>query len=73
LGVVYVIKTDGKEVFRSSAVRGPTHAYYAVEVAGVKTLELLVENAYDHNWANWSLWLDPTLFRESAKNTDGHQ
>jgi len=73
LGVVYVIKTDGKEVFRSSAVRGATHAQYAVDVAGVKTLELLVENAYDHNWANWSLWLDPTLFREPSKNTDAHQ
>jgi hypothetical protein len=73
LGVVYVIKTDGKEVFRSSTIRGATHANYAVDVAGVKTLELLVENAYDHNWANWSLWLDPALFRESSKNTDGHQ
>jgi len=73
LGVVFVIKADGKEVFRSSIIRGATHAYYAVDVAGVKTLELLVENAYDHNWANWSLWLDPTLFRESSKNTDGHQ
>jgi hypothetical protein len=73
LGVVFVIKTDGKEVFRSSSIRGATHAYYAVDVAGVKTLELLVENAYGHNWANWSLWLDPTLFRQSSKNTDGHQ
>jgi hypothetical protein len=73
LGVVFVIKTDGKEVFRSSIIRGATHAHYVVDVAGVKTLELLVENAYDHNWANWSLWLDPTLFRESSKNTDRHR
>jgi hypothetical protein len=73
LGVVFVIKADGKEVFRSAIIRGATHAHYAVDVAGVKTLELVVENAYDHNWANWSLWLDPTLFRESSKNTDGHQ
>jgi len=71
LGVVYVIKTDGKEVFRSSIIRGATHADYAVDVAGVNTLELLVENADEHNWANWSLWLDPTLFRGSSKKTDG--
>jgi hypothetical protein len=71
LGVVFVIKTDGKEVFRSSIVREAAHTEYAVDVAGVKTLELLVENAYDHNWANWSLWLDPTLTRESLKNTAG--
>jgi hypothetical protein len=73
LGVVYVIKTDGKEVFRSFVIRGANQARYNVDVTGVKTLELLVENAYDHNWANWSLWLDPTLFREASKNRDGHQ
>jgi hypothetical protein len=73
LGIVFVIKTDGKEVFRSSSIRGATHAYYDVDVAGAKTLELLVENAYDHNWANWSLWLEPTLFREASKSTDGHE
>lgn len=73
LGVVFVIKTDGNEVFRSSSIRGATHAYYSVDVAGAKALELLVENAYDHNWANWSLWLDPTLFRETSKNTDGQR
>jgi hypothetical protein len=72
LGVVYVIKTDGKEVFRSSVIRGANQAHYDVDVAGVKTLELLVENANDHKWANWSLWLDPTLLREASKNTDGH-
>jgi NPCBM/NEW2 domain len=72
-GIVYVIKTDGKEVFRSSVIRGASQAHYDIDVAGVRTLELLVEKAYDQNGCNWSLWLDPTLFRESFKNTDGHQ
>jgi hypothetical protein len=70
LGVVFVIKTDGKEVFRSSSIRGANQARYNVDVTGIKTLELLVENAYDHNWANWSLWLDPTLFRKASKRMD---
>jgi hypothetical protein len=72
LGVVCVIKTDGNEVFRSCVIRGANQARYNVDVTGVTTLELLVENAHDHNWANWSLWLDPTLFREASKKTDGH-
>ena len=65
-GVVFVIKTDGKEVFRSAAINGfngSTRPRYDVNLAGVKTLELIVENATDQNSCNWALWLDPTLFR----------
>ncbi len=62
-GVVFVIKTDGKEVFRSRTIRGATKAGYRLDVTGVKTLELIVENASDRNTHNWSLWLGPTLFR----------
>jgi hypothetical protein len=68
-GVVFVIKTDGKEVFRSAIIRGSTQAGYDVDVTGVKTLELIVEKANDQNGGNWALWLDPTLSRESSKNT----
>jgi hypothetical protein len=70
--VVFVIKTDGKRVFRSPIIQGSTRASYEVEVAGVKTLELIVENAYQRNGGNWGLWLDPTLFREPGMNTEGH-
>ncbi len=66
-GVVFVIKTDGKEVFRSSVIRGSEHPRYDVDVTGVKTLELVVDKAQDRNGGNWGLWLDPTLFRESPK------
>lgn len=63
-GIVFVIKTDGREVFRSEIVRGTKQARYEVDVTGVKTLELVVEKANDQNGGNWGLWLDPTLFRE---------
>jgi len=62
-GVVFVIKTDGREVFRSSIIRGSKHAPYEVDVTGVKTLELQVDKAFDQNGGNWGLWLDPTLSR----------
>ena len=62
-GVVFVIKTDGREVFRSLAIRGPTKHSYTVDVTGGKTLELIVENASDRNGGNWGLWLDPVLSR----------
>ena len=62
-GVVFVIKTDGREVFRSLAIRGPIKPSYAVDLTGVKTLELIVEKASERNGGNWGLWLDPVLSR----------
>jgi hypothetical protein len=69
-GVVFVIKTDGTEVFRSSVIRGSNRPRYALDVAGVEQAELLVEKAYDQNGGNWGLWLEPTLFREASKTTN---
>lgn len=63
-GVIFVIRADGKEVFRSNAIRGAEHASYDLDMTGVKKLELVVENAADQNGCNWALWLDPTLGRE---------
>jgi hypothetical protein len=62
-GVVFVIKTDGKEVFRSTVIRGTSKARYDLNVSGAKSLELIVEKATDRNGSNWALWLDPTLYR----------
>jgi hypothetical protein len=62
-GVVFVIKTDGREIYRSLAIRGPTKPSYTVDLTGVKTLELIVEQAAERNGGNWGLWLDPVLSR----------
>lgn len=62
-GVVFVIKGDGKELFRSATVRGAEHVNYDVNMAGVNTLELVVEQAQDRNGGNWALWLAPVLSR----------
>jgi hypothetical protein len=61
--VVFVIKTDGREAFRSPIIRGADHAHYEVDLAGVNILELVVEKAGRQNGGNWSLWLDPMLSR----------
>ncbi|MDB6112848.1 MAG: hypothetical protein JWR69_4598 [Pedosphaera sp.] len=62
--VVFVIKTDGKEVFRSPSIRESAKASYDVNVTGAKTLELIVEKAEKRNSGNWGLWLDPMLSQE---------
>jgi hypothetical protein len=69
-GVVFIIKADGKEAFRSRVTRGANKARYEVDVAGVRTLELIVDKAGNQNNNNWGLWLDPTLSREPR--TDGN-
>jgi hypothetical protein len=70
-GVVFVIKTDGKEAFRSSTVRGSDQARYDVALTGVETLELVVEKAIAQNGGNWALWLDPILSRASSTSVEG--
>jgi hypothetical protein len=61
--VTFVIKADGKEIFRSPVIRKSAKASYKVDVTGVKTLELIVEDGGNGNGNDWGLWLDPTLSR----------
>lgn len=74
-GIVFVIKADDKEVFRSEKIRGTEHARYDIDVTGVKKLELIVEKAVERNGGNWAIWLEPTLFRQhprlSSPKSDG--
>lgn len=61
--VIFIIRADGREVFRSPTIRAAKQADYKINVAGVQTLELLVDPAGNGNGNDWGLWLDPTLTR----------
>jgi hypothetical protein len=61
--VIFIIKADGKEVFRSATIRGAKKAAYQIGLAGVQKLELIVDPAGDGNGNDWGLWLDPMLGR----------
>ena len=63
--VVFVIKADGKEKYRSSVIRKTAKARYEVDVTDVKNLELVVEDGGNGKGNDWGLWLEPTLFREA--------
>ncbi|HYG24152.1 MAG TPA: NPCBM/NEW2 domain-containing protein [Verrucomicrobiae bacterium] len=65
-GVIFIIKADGREVFRSTPVRGSNPIHYDVDIEGVKALELVVEKAGNQNGGNWALWLEPELLREPS-------
>jgi hypothetical protein len=61
--VVFVIKGDGRELYRSRQTRAGQLCSYRVAVEGVKELELSVENGGDGNDSDWGLWLGPELSR----------
>lgn len=61
--VDFVIRGDGKELYRSGQVRDSMEREYAVDVIGVKDLELIVEDCGDGNRGDLALWLDPVLTR----------
>jgi hypothetical protein len=61
--VVFVIKADGKELFRSPTIQDKKLHEQQVSVEGVKLLELLVENAGDGGTYDWGVWIEPRLGR----------
>ncbi len=65
--VVFVVKGDGKELFRSPKVSDRQVRKVEVGIAGVEELELVVEDAGDGNSSDWGVWIAPTL-RRSAGN-----
>jgi hypothetical protein len=61
--VVFVVKGDGKELFRSGLVRDSKECKISVSLAGVKKLELVVENGGDGGNGDWGIWFDPQMSR----------
>ncbi len=61
--VVFVVKGDGKELFRSPLIQGEDSAEVKLDVRGVKTLELISEDGGDGIGSDWSVWFEPKLSR----------
>jgi hypothetical protein len=61
--VVFVVKGDGKELFRSDLIKGNQVQNLDIDVTGISKLELLTENGNDGANGDWGVWLDPTLQR----------
>jgi hypothetical protein len=65
--VVFVIRGDGRELFRSPTLRPGGLASYDVDLAGVAILELATEDGGDGKAADWGVWLAPTLRADRAR------
>jgi hypothetical protein len=58
---VFVVKADGRELFRSEKMEAGKAVQIKADVSSVKKLELLTEDAGDGNRGAWSIWCDPML------------
>ena len=61
--VVFVVKGDGKELFRSALVKDHVRRDAEIDVEGVNTLELVTEDGGDGNRSDHSIWIEPILTR----------
>jgi len=62
--VVFVVRGDDKELFRSGIVRqGDKPSLKEIDIKGVRRLELAVEETEDGRSSDWAVWLAPKLER----------
>ena len=61
--VVFVVRADDKEIFRSPVLQPGKTESYDLDLTGVKKLILSTEDAGDGKAADWGLWLAPELSR----------
>jgi len=61
--VVFVVKGDGKELFRSDLIKDNQVQNLDIDITGISKLELLTENGNDGANGDWGVWLEPTLQR----------
>ena len=61
--VVFVIKCDGKETFRSKLMNDWVEGLVNVDLTGVNRLELVVEDGGDGKWGDCGIWFSPMLMR----------
>lgn len=61
--VVFIIKADGKQLWRSRLIKSGKLQTYNLDIAGKQNIELIVQDGGDGNGSDWGLWLEPTLSR----------
>lgn len=60
---VFVVRGDGRELYRSPVLRAGNRATVEVEVRGIAKLELLADGAEGHHHNSWAVWIEPELTR----------
>jgi hypothetical protein len=61
--VVFIVKCDDKEVYRSDLIDEWTERPVDLDVTGVKKLELIANDGGNGKWADCAVWFAPRLTR----------
>ena len=61
--VVFVVKCDGQETFRSDLISDWVEGLVKVDLTGVDQLELIVEDGGNGKWGDCGIWFSPMLTR----------
>ena len=61
--VVFVVRGDDKELFRSALISDKQLHQLEVPVTGVQRLELIVEDGGNGKGSDWCVWVEPILER----------
>lgn len=59
--VVFVVRGDGKELFRTPTIKDHQLRRLEIETTEVKILELIVEDGGNGISSDWGVWIEPTL------------
>lgn len=62
--VSFIIQADGKELFRTPVINQEKGVVpFDLDISGVRTLELITDNAGDGGDNDWAIWFDSELAR----------
>ena len=61
--VIFIIKGDGKELFNSGTVTDGHEKAYEINIEGINTIQLIVNDANNGKNSDWGQWLSPQLIR----------
>ena len=60
---VFTVRGDGRELYRSRALRAGVQEDVKLDISRVKELELRTEGGEGHNYNSWAIWADPIVSR----------
>ncbi|MDB6152218.1 MAG: hypothetical protein JWL90_671 [Chthoniobacteraceae bacterium] len=60
---VFVVRGDGRELYRSPVLRAGEIAELELPIANVKELELLADGGEGHPHNSWAIWVNPQVAR----------
>jgi tetratricopeptide (TPR) repeat protein len=60
---VFIVRGDGREIFRSATLRVDSSQRLKIDVSGVDELELVTLPGEAHNHFSWAIWAEPLVRR----------